>query len=309
MHDIFTHLWYINLLIDPININENVLIGFRNKGIFQHGNIHLSVGRPLVRQAHFVKREAGKGRLRRQQQQQQQGRIRKHTRRRGTRTTTTTSSTQREQQQRQPCTILCHHCDPSLPHWFGKQRGDGKATNRVNIPRHVSRSSIQRGNAVDLVSFFNETMGKPWNLLVDARFLCTLPKTNIFALESRPPKRKGIVFQPSIFRCKLAVSFREGRWKTKGFYTQLGGGFKYFLFSPLFGVETTNQATIFGGQMYDARTQCWDSRHFSFRSLQRVLSCLSKKRPFTAGNGNSPKWWFRIRESSQKMPLVRGYEF
>ncbi len=117
--------------------------------------------------------------------------IRKHTRRRGTRTTTTTSSTQREQQQRQPCTILCHHCDPSLSHWFGKQRGDGKATNRVNIPRHVSRISIQRGNAVDLVSFFNETMGKPWNLLVDVRFLCTLPKTNIFALESRPPKRKG----------------------------------------------------------------------------------------------------------------------
>ncbi len=30
-------------------------------GIFQHANIHLSVGRPLVRQAHFVKREAGKG--------------------------------------------------------------------------------------------------------------------------------------------------------------------------------------------------------------------------------------------------------
>ena len=38
-----------------------------------------------------------------------------------------------------------------------------------------------------------------------------LPKTNI-APENRPSQKEKIVFQfqPSIFRCKLAVSFREG---------------------------------------------------------------------------------------------------
>ena len=37
----------------------------------------------------------------------------------------------------------------------------------------------------------------------------TLPKTNV-AHENWPSQKETIVFQPSIFRCKLAVSFREG---------------------------------------------------------------------------------------------------
>ena len=39
--------------------------------------------------------------------------------------------------------------------------------------------------------------------------LGTLPKTNI-ALENRPSQKDRIASQPSIFRCKLAVSLREG---------------------------------------------------------------------------------------------------
>ena len=37
---------------------------------------------------------------------------------------------------------------------------------------------------------------------------CTLLETNT-APENRPSQKETIVFQPSIFRCKLAVSFRE----------------------------------------------------------------------------------------------------
>ena len=41
--------------------------------------------------------------------------------------------------------------------------------------------------------------------------LYTLPETNKFAPEKRPSQKETIVFQPSIFRCQLAVSFREGK--------------------------------------------------------------------------------------------------
>ena len=37
----------------------------------------------------------------------------------------------------------------------------------------------------------------------------TLPETNM-APENRPSQKETIVFQPSIFRCKQAVSGREG---------------------------------------------------------------------------------------------------
>ena len=39
----------------------------------------------------------------------------------------------------------------------------------------------------------------------------TLPKTNI-APENRPSQKETIVFQLSMFRGKLAVSFREGNY-------------------------------------------------------------------------------------------------
>ena len=45
-----------------------------------------------------------------------------------------------------------------------------------------------------------------WNIISN-----TLPETNQNAPENRPSQKETIVFQPSIFRCKLAVSFREGR--------------------------------------------------------------------------------------------------
>ena len=41
--------------------------------------------------------------------------------------------------------------------------------------------------------------------------LYTLPETSKFAPEKRPSQKETIVFQPSIFRCQLAVSFREGK--------------------------------------------------------------------------------------------------
>ena len=44
----------------------------------------------------------------------------------------------------------------------------------------------------------------------------TLPKTNT-APEKLPSQKERIVFQPSIFRCKLAVSFR-GKKKQKSFF-------------------------------------------------------------------------------------------
>ena len=51
------------------------------------------------------------------------------------------------------------------------------------------------------------------SLRIHGKMLYTLPETNNkFAPENRPFAREGsgIIFQPSIFRCKLAVSFREG---------------------------------------------------------------------------------------------------
>ena len=45
-------------------------------------------------------------------------------------------------------------------------------------------------------------------------WVSTLPWNQQFAPENRPfaPKGKYLVFEPFIFRCKLAVSFREGSW-------------------------------------------------------------------------------------------------
>ena len=40
---------------------------------------------------------------------------------------------------------------------------------------------------------------------------CTLPETNSSPLKIFHPKRR-LVFQPSIFRCELAASFREGKY-------------------------------------------------------------------------------------------------
>ena len=37
------------------------------------------------------------------------------------------------------------------------------------------------------------------------------PWNEQFAPENRPSQKEMIVFQPSIFRCELAVSFREGK--------------------------------------------------------------------------------------------------
>ena len=44
-------------------------------------------------------------------------------------------------------------------------------------------------------------------LLEDVAETCTLPRTNV-APENRPSQKETIVFQPSIFRCKLLVSGR-----------------------------------------------------------------------------------------------------
>lgn len=43
----------------------------------------------------------------------------------------------------------------------------------------------------------------------------SLPETITLHPEKRPqtPKKDGLVFQPSIFKCKLAFSFREGTWQ------------------------------------------------------------------------------------------------
>ncbi len=37
------------------------------------------------------------------------------------------------------------------------------------------------------------------------------PWNEQFAPENRPSQKEMIVFQPSIFRCELAASFREGK--------------------------------------------------------------------------------------------------
>ena len=43
-------------------------------------------------------------------------------------------------------------------------------------------------------------------------FDTTLPETNIAPARKPGPQKETIIFQPSIFRCKLAVSFREASW-------------------------------------------------------------------------------------------------
>ena len=76
----------------------------------------------------------------------------------------------------------------------------------------------------------------------------TLPKTNIFAPENRPKRQKErIVFQPSIFRCKLAVSFRDGNpWIPMD---------RFHLTSPPRAMPYRGQAQTFG--VADGRsTQC-----------------------------------------------------
>ena len=56
----------------------------------------------------------------------------------------------------------------------------------------------------------------PWNIylhLASTYGKCkvgTLPKTNSLLLKKGQAQKETILFQPSIFRCKLAVSFREG---------------------------------------------------------------------------------------------------
>ena len=79
--------------------------------------------------------------------------------------------------------------------------------------------------------FFGGSKGCDWNILVASKLTASSPflskktspnlvdlvaslkLTAIIAPENRPenlPQKDALIFQPSIFRCKLDVSFREG---------------------------------------------------------------------------------------------------
>ena len=86
-------------------------------------------------------------------------------------------------------------------------------TNRKNFTSGNSRvfSSLD-GFFLKFITFFPVAGGSFFLNLVQlkgqgGRFKMTLPETGEFASKHKPPT---IVFQASIFRCELAVGFREG---------------------------------------------------------------------------------------------------
>ena len=99
-------------------------------------------------------------------------------------------------------------------------------------------------------------------------FRDTLPKTNIDP-ENRPSEKETIVFQPSIFGCQPAVSFREGRnkqliMKTKWVFPKIVVPQKwmvYFMENPI------------------KHGMIWGYHYFWKHPNTLQISCLRRRKP------------------------------